>query len=62
MVGVLLPMLFATECCANMCARAISLNLHQPRRTSPCRCTESCNNMMGIAVAMCITFLKRLRR
>ena len=32
MVGVLLPMLFATECCANMCAEAIALDL--PRSAS----------------------------
>ena len=42
-LGVLIPMLFATEFCANMC-------------------TESCNNVLGVAVAMCITFLKRMRR
>ena len=43
LIGVLLPLLFATECCANLC-------------------TESCNNALGVAVAMCITFLKRMRR
>jgi len=42
-IGVLLPMIFATECCANLC-------------------TESFNNLLGVAVAVCITFLKRLRR
>ena len=43
LIGVLLPMLFATECCANMC-------------------TESCNNALGVGVATCITFLRRMRR
>ena len=43
LVSVLLPMLLATECCANMC-------------------TESCNNVLGVAVAMLMTFLRRMRR
>jgi len=43
LVGVLLPILFATECCANLC-------------------TESCNNAIGVGIAMCITFLKRMKR
>jgi len=43
LIGVLLPILFASEFCANMC-------------------TESCNNVLGVALAMCITFLKRMRR
>ena len=43
LVGVLVPLLFATECCANMC-------------------TESCNNVLGVAVAMLITFMKRVKR
>ena len=42
-VGVMMPMLFATECCANLC-------------------TESANNVLGVAVAMLITFFKRMRR
>ena len=42
-VSVLIPLLFATECCANLC-------------------TESCNNVLGVFVAMLITFLKRMRR
>jgi hypothetical protein len=41
--AVLLPLLFATECCANMC-------------------TESCNNALGIAIAVMITFFKRMKR
>ena len=40
-MSVLIPMLFATECCANLC-------------------TESCNNVLGVAVAMCITCVKRM--
>ena len=43
LLGVLTPMLFATECCANLC-------------------TETCNNALGVGVAVCITVLKRLRR
>ena len=43
LISVLLPMLFATECCANLC-------------------TESCNNALGIGFAVCITFLKRLKK
>ena len=43
LVGVLVPLLFATECCANLC-------------------TESCNNVLGVFVAMLITFFKRMRR
>ena len=39
----MIPMLFATECCANLC-------------------TESCNNVLGVAVAMCITFMRRMRK
>ena len=42
-MSVVIPLLFATECCANMC-------------------TESCNNFLGVAVAMLITFMKRMRR
>ena len=40
LIGVLLPMLFATEFCANAC-------------------TESCNNVLGVGLAVVITFLKR---
>ena len=43
LIGVLLPMLFATEFCANAC-------------------TESCNNVLGVGLAVVITFLKRLTR
>ena len=43
LIGVLLPMLFATEFCANAC-------------------TESCNNVLGVGLAVVITFLKRLKR
>ena len=42
-MSVLIPMLFATECCANLC-------------------TESCNNALGVGVAVVITFFKRLKR
>ena len=41
--GALVPMLFASEACANLC-------------------TESCNNALGIGFAVCITFLKRLKK
>ena len=39
----MIPLLFATECCANMC-------------------TESCNNALGVAIAIVITFFKRMKR
>ena len=42
-MAVLIPLLFATECCANLC-------------------TESCNSVLGVAVAMMITFFKRMKR
>ena len=42
-VGVMLPMLFATEFCAKLC-------------------TESINNVLGVAFAVCITFSKRMKR
>ena len=41
--GALVPMLFASEACANLC-------------------TESCNNALGVGVAVVITFFKRLKR
>jgi len=41
--SVMIPLLFATECCANLC-------------------TESCNNVLGVAVAVVITFFKRMKR
>ena len=41
--SVMIPLLFATECCANLC-------------------TESCNNVLGVAVAVLITFFKRMKR
>ena len=43
LVGVMVPLLFATECCANLC-------------------TESTNNVLGVCIAMLITFFKRMRR
>ena len=43
LIGVLLPMLFAAEFCANVC-------------------TESCSNVLGVGLAVAITFLKRLKR
>ena len=42
LIGVLLPMLFAPELCANAC-------------------TESCNNVLSVGLAVVITFLKRLK-
>ena len=39
----MIPLLFATECCANMC-------------------TESCNNALGVAIAIVIAFFKRMKR
>ena len=41
--GALVPVLFASQACANLC-------------------TESCNNFLGIGFAVCITFMKRLKK
>merc|ERR1712146_649593 len=41
--GALVPVLFASQTCANLC-------------------TESCNNFLGVGFAVCITFMKRLKK
>ena len=42
-LSALVPVLFASQACANLC-------------------TESCNNFLGVGFAVCITFMKRLKK
>ena len=83
-MAVLIPLLFASECCANMCTEVSQYmcacmctditsgryaRLRGARLTRACAPTpppppraQSCNNALGVAVAMPITFFKRMKR